>query len=221
METIITEIKSVNSQAFWSHKNQDEETGYFKGYPHHKLQLHTYVKKLGIPGRLFYISKDDLSLMETPVEINNKDLEILWVEDVKKMTEIYTESHFRPLLQKDKGGNLTIADWLREYQEPNIIWNENKQEFEKNWKVLHSGYLTLITGFADEDVWDLTVQEELKKANVIPCKNCGKEYTRATLNKNDGICGRCVKQREKEAAQLLEDKKIKEAAEQTAVEDKK
>jgi hypothetical protein len=214
LQELITEIKSVNSRSFWAHKNQDEVTGFFKGYPHHKLQLHTYVKHTGIPGRLFYISKDDLTLMETPVQIGDKELEKLWIADVTKMTELYNESQFRPLLQKNENGTVTIADWLREYQEPNILWNEEKQEFEKNWKASWSSYLTLVTGMKDSDEWEASMADELKQANIIPCAVCEKEYTRSTLQKNDGVCGRCVKKEEKdklEKAELDKDKLDKES----------
>lgn len=211
LEEVISEIKSVNSQAFWSHKNKDEDTGFFKGYPHHKLQLHTYIKALGIPGVLFYISKDDLTLMETRIEVGDKEIEKAWQKDVAEMTEIYNRSQHEPLLKKLKSGRVTIADWLRPYQEKDIIWNENKQEYEKNWKVLYSGHLTLVTGYEGQDDWEKSVFLELKKANIIPCKQCKKDYTRSTLNKNDGICGRCIKKNQKDAAQALEKIKTKEA----------
>lgn len=218
VEEMITEIKTVNSKAFWSDKNKSDITSFFKGYDHHKLQLHTYVKGLKLPGRLFYISKDDLTLMETNVDENDKELERLWLKDVATMTEIYREAQFRPILKKLKNGKITIADWLRKYEEPGIIWNEDKQEYDKNWKATYSNYLTLITGFKDSDEWEKTIAGDLKKANIAKCKNCGKEYTRATLNKNNGICGRCAK-KEKEAVQLIKDQKIKnktKAAEQLA-----
>lgn len=211
VEELITEIKTVNSQAFWSDKNKNDETGFFKGYDHHKLQLHTYVKGLKIPGRLFYISKDDQTLMETDLDQNNAEIEKLWMEDVTKMTEIYNQAQLQPILKKEKDGRLTIADWLRPYQEKNIVWNEDKQEYEKNWKASYSNYLTLITGFKDVDEWEAAVADELKKANTVPCKVCKKEYTRATLNKNDGICGRCIKQQEKEKVE--KEAKEKEEAE--------
>lgn len=210
VEKMITEIKTVNSQAFWADKNKHELTDFFKGYDHHRLQLHTYVKGLNIPGRLLYMSKDDQTLMESQVDMNDKKLEKLWLADVAAMTKLYNEAQMKPLLKKDKNGRITIADWLRPYQEQNIVWNEDKKEFEKNWKATYTNYLTLITGFKDKDEWESSIFLELKKANIIPCKICEKEYTRATLNKYDGMCGRCLKKKEKEAAQIIEDQKIKD-----------
>jgi len=222
VEKMITEIKTVNSQAFWSDKNKNELTDFFKGYDHHRLQLHTYVKGLNLPGRLFYMSKDDQTLMESKVDQNDKELEKLWLADVKTMTKLYRESQTKPLLKKDKNGKTTIADWLRPYQEKNIVWNEDKKEFEKNWKASHTNYLTMITGFKDKDEWVASVIGELKKSNIIACKSCKKDYTRHTLNKHDGICGRCLKKQE--AAQILKDQKIKDkldAAEQTVSKERK
>lgn len=61
---LLTEIKSVNSMAFWAHKNTGQD-GYFRGYDHHKLQLATYLMAKGKDvGRLFYISRDDECLQE-------------------------------------------------------------------------------------------------------------------------------------------------------------
>lgn len=43
LKKIIGEVKTINSLAFWAHKKRDEK-GRFNGYPHHKLQLYSYLK---------------------------------------------------------------------------------------------------------------------------------------------------------------------------------
>jgi hypothetical protein len=131
LEFLIAEIKSVNSRAFWSHKNMDSR-GYFKGYDHHKLQLLTYL--LGHPtikkGRLFYVSKDDLCVKEKNVVIT-ASLKKAWLEDVS-----------------------TMSNYIRNKQEPpkeeDVVWNNDKKVFEMNWRIGRSNYLTKITGLSKE-----------------------------------------------------------------------
>lgn len=175
MRQVIAEIKSVNSSAFWAHGNQDKQTGFFRGYDHHKLQLLTYL--MGDDekeGKLFYCSKDDLTLMETAVFINQADLKKQWLEDVSKMTE-YFNSNKEP------------------EREENIVFNKEKRIFETNWRVARSVYLTKITGFATVEEWENSIKEELKKKNTGMCTVCKSPFHLITLNKNKGVCGRCTK----------------------------
>lgn len=176
MREIIAEIKSVNSRAFWSHKNADPDTGFFKGYPHHKMQLYTYLRGENLPeGRIFYVSKDDLTLLESVV-IETPDLKKAWEDDVEKMTYYYKNDKMPP-------------------REDDIIFNEDKGEWELNWKVARSSYFTHITGFDTVDEWEKSLWPELKKRNQKPCKKCQKVFTLNTLNKYEGYCGKCYKAR--------------------------
>lgn len=152
LDPIVAEIKSVNSMAFWAHKNADSK-GYFKGYPHHKLQLLTYL--LGQPkdkdgnvisqGRIFYVSKDDLCLQETAVNID-KRLMALWEQDIKTMTK-YIKNDVVPPVEDD------------------ILWNEDKKTYEINWRVGRSPYLTKITGLS-KDVWEARANEKARKMTL-------------------------------------------------------
>lgn len=198
LENIITEMKTVNSMAFWAHKNQDEETGFFKGYPHHLLQCWGYLKGKNHPrGRMFYMSKDDLTLMERPVLLSDKELEAKWVADVHGMTlmwergkEMKLKGQDMPILKDDK---MTLPDWMMEYAPEPIVFNENKNLWELNWEVGRSNYLTLMTGFENTDAWEAAMKEELKKKNTGTCPICSKEFSLGTLNKYKGYCGRCSK----------------------------
>lgn len=133
LEPVIAEVKSVNSMAFWAHKNLDAK-GYFKGYDHHKLQLLTYL--LGHPsikiGKRFYISKDDMCLKEDNIKIT-EDLKKKWLADVTTMSNYYRNNQEPP-------------------KEDDIVWNPEKESFELNWKLKRSNYLTKITGLT-EDQW--------------------------------------------------------------------
>lgn len=176
MKTLIAEIKSVNSMAFWAHKNIDPATGFFKGYDAHKLQLFTYLKGTGEEeGRRFYVSKDDLTLMESPLHVNSIITEELWREDVSKMTDYYKQDKEPP-------------------REDDIIWDDEKQVYTLNWAIERSRFFTRITGFATVEGWAASLKEELKKKNTKACAGCGKEFTLTTLNKNNGYCGRCTKE---------------------------
>lgn len=177
MKQLITEVKSVNSRAFWGHKNQDPETGFFKGYDNHKLQLYTYLMGTNSDeGRRFYVSKDDLTLMESPVYLSNLMLADLWKQDVSEMTK-YIKLNREP-------------DKL-----PDIIYDEDKKMYDFNWQISRSPYFTYITGKKTLEDWEYSLRGELRKLNTKPCSDCGKDYQLATLNKNAGLCGRCVKKR--------------------------
>lgn len=175
LESLIAEIKTVNSMAFWAHKNTDPATQMFRGYDHHKLQLFTYLEGEDEErGRLFYISKDDLTLMETGVFHSDSKLRQLWEQDVTTMTDYYLRGIEPP-------------------REPDVILNEEKGTYEPNFKVGRSNYLTLLTGFKTVEEWEASLAEKLSNLNQKPCKICGKLFQITTLAKNEGVCGRCAK----------------------------
>lgn len=77
---IVYEIKTVHSGAFWwmfkggmKYGKSHEPTGPKR---QHMIQLWWYLKLLNIPmGVLMYVSKDDLTIKECPVMLNDKELE--------------------------------------------------------------------------------------------------------------------------------------------------
>ncbi len=174
MRVLTTEIKTVNSQAFWAKKNKDDKTGFFKGYPWHKLQLWTYLQTDENDGRIFYISKDDLTIKEQNVSRNDKEIEKLWKKDIGKMTYYYRKN-IEPPPEKD------------------IIFNEEKGEYVLNWKVGWSPYFKRITGFSVLEDWQKKFEGELKRYNTKKCIKCRKPFQLSTLKMHDGICGRCFK----------------------------
>ena len=172
MRVLTTEIKTVNSRAFWAKKNQDDETGFFKGYPWHKLQLWTYLQTGDNDGRIFYISKDDLTIKEQNVAKDDKEIEAAWKKDVGRMTYYYRKNIEPP-------------------PEKNIIFDENKGEYVLNWKVGWSPYLKRLTGFSVVDDWEKKYYGELKEKNTKNCKICKKPFLLSTLKMHAGVCGRC------------------------------
>lgn len=182
LRPLVTEIKTVNSRAFWAKKNQDPKTGFFKGYAHHKLQLWTYLNAGNYPeGRFFYISKDDLTLMEASLYKDDKDIEAKWNDDISKMTHYYKHN-------------------IEPGAEPNIIYNDEKQKFEPNWRIRGSAYFTYITGYDNEDDWIKSFYPKLKELNSGYCKVCKKKLQRDTLLKYDGMCGKCNTAKNKKTA---------------------
>jgi CRISPR/Cas system-associated exonuclease Cas4 (RecB family) len=145
LNEIIAEVKSINSMAFWAHKKRSE-SGLFGGYPHHKMQLLTYLIADEVEeGRLFYVSKDDLTLEEVPIFIT-PELQKLWIDDVRTMSKYYRTKTVPP-------------------KEDAIVFNEEKNKWEANWKVGRSSYLTKITGFKTKDDWEASVRSEVNRLN--------------------------------------------------------
>lgn len=141
---MLVEVKSINSMAFWAHKNRDEQ-GNFLGYPHNKLQLYGYMKATGIEkGILLYVSKDDNVIEELGLVLGDEKMEALFKEDTETMTSYIRTNTIPP-------------------KEEDIVWNLQKKTFELNWNIERSSYLTKITGLTKEE-W---IEQATKKANEL------------------------------------------------------
>jgi len=137
----ICEIKSINSNAFWHRKDYIAQ-----GYKHHQLQLWTYLKAANInQGKLFYISKDDLTLEECPIFLDNKELAKDWQEDVETMTKYYKEN-------------------IKPERENDVVFDKDKEKYQQNWRIGRSVYLTHITGKTKEQ-WEKETMSEVRKLN--------------------------------------------------------
>ena len=155
------EIKSVNSQVFWAKKDYLEEA-----YPHHTLQLYTYLKALDLKGekyplgRLMYISKDDLTIKEMDINYPDERLEKIWNDDRQQMSDYWLKQEQPPLpdmIVFDKRGKINFQVNKIKYQ---IIGC-----YKDNWMVKWSQYLTEMTGFKTEDDWLDALKPELKLKN--------------------------------------------------------
>ena len=89
----VFEIKSLNSQAFKYHRGNG---GLSSAYPHHRLQLYTYLRglKLG-EGHLLYVARDT-GWIEEAVIRPNEELEAEWLADVATMSRYYLEDQQPP-----------------------------------------------------------------------------------------------------------------------------
>lgn len=156
LKELVYEVKSVNSMLFWAKKDYLQDA-----YHHHQLQLFTYLKALNKPeGRMLYISKDDLTLVEFPVYLNDEKLEKEWQEDIEKISK-----HVRSKIEPELPPSI-IFD-----QRKKITFTRDKTKFKtkgawtSNWQVEWSQYFPTVTGCKDVDEWTSKIKPELKDLN--------------------------------------------------------
>ena len=94
LPTTVFEVKSLNSYAFKYHRGEE---GLSNAYPHHKLQLYTYMRGLGLTeGHLVYVARDT-GWMEEVVVRETEEIEEAWVRDVEIMSHYYLSDECPPL----------------------------------------------------------------------------------------------------------------------------
>lgn len=156
LSDVIYEVKSVNSQVFWAKKDYLEEA-----YPHHVMQLYTYLKAKNLPeGRVFYISKDDLTVKEIVVKYPDVKLEEKWLLDVVAMTNFIRGNIEPPKPESvifDKRSKLRFQYKKQKY----VI----EGCYTDNWEIKWSAYFSLITGCKTEDEWWAKIQPTVKDKN--------------------------------------------------------
>lgn len=101
---LVYEVKSKHSRAFWYMDRKGEGAS-----RHNQYQLWTYLKCLGKKeGRLIYISKDDLGVLEYPVFVDDKKLESEVVAELTTLNRAWKEE-LPPKPIEDK------KDWRYKY----------------------------------------------------------------------------------------------------------
>jgi hypothetical protein len=94
LPTMVCEIKSLNSAAFKYHRGQD---GLSNAYPHHRLQLYTYMRGLGLSeGHLLYVARDTGWIEEVIVREQDALVEA-WLQDVEAMSHYFLADERPPL----------------------------------------------------------------------------------------------------------------------------
>lgn len=189
LSEVLYDIKSVNSLAFWSKKDYIGV-----GYPHHQLQLYTYLKATGVKdGRLLYISKDDLTVEEVGVRYPNEKLEEEWRQDVETMTR-----HFKKNIEPEP--------------ESNIVYNEARKAFELNWKIKRSTYLTYMTGMETVEEWEKEHKPTVDRWNRVLKKLKRKEnltdHNFTTIGEMRGRNGKLDKLLDKHTKEIPEQEKL-------------
>jgi hypothetical protein len=90
----VFEVKSLNSYAFRHHRGAE---GLANAYPHHHLQLYTYLRGLGIDeGHLLHVARDT-GWIEEVVLHPTPELEHAWLEDVTQMSAYILKDRRPPL----------------------------------------------------------------------------------------------------------------------------
>ncbi len=94
LASTVFEVKSLNSMAFKVHRSAGDLS---VAYPHHRLQLYTYMIGLGIAeGHLLYVARDTGWIEEVVVKPTD-ELDRLWHEDVQTMSRYYADNRRPPL----------------------------------------------------------------------------------------------------------------------------
>ncbi|GAF67544.1 unnamed protein product, partial [marine sediment metagenome] len=162
MKKILFEIKSINSQVFWSKKDYLQEA-----YPHHVMQTFAGMKATGLEeGHLFYISKDDLTVAEFAISLKSVALNERYEEDVRQMTKY-------------------IKEGIEPPKPPNVVFDERRKKafqhlkktykldgcFTPNWQIEWSNYITKITGVKGKDKKDVVEKWKSKIKGEMHDKN--------------------------------------------------
>ena len=169
---LVYEVKSVNSMVFWRHGKT--EHGDFdptkltlKGYPHHIMQVYTYMKGMGLTeGRIYYISRDDQTLGEVAVEAT-PELELAWQTDVQRITELIKTQTPPPTPEI-------------------IVWSDDEKKYNLNWEVSRSKFFKKMhPEVENQTVWEATHRNLVNRANY---------RVRAALKKSSALTNEQVKQ---------------------------
>jgi len=162
MKELVFEIKSINSQVFWSKKDYLQEA-----YPHHVMQLFTGMKATKLDeGHLLYISKDDLTVAEFAISLKSVALNEIWEKDVKEMTH-YIRDKVEPLKPQD-----VVFD-----PRSKLKFQFNKKFYAiegcyvGNWEIGWSNYISRITGIKGENQKDVAEKWESKIKGEMKDKN--------------------------------------------------
>jgi len=109
MTPLIFEVKSLNSLAFKYHRGNG---GLSNAYPHHRLQLYTYLRGLKLAeGHLLYIARDTGWIEEVVIR-PNEELEAEWLRDIETISRYYREDERPPLEPREVDGK---ANWRVTY----------------------------------------------------------------------------------------------------------
>ena len=163
LKNIVLEIKSVSSFMFERYEKIQ------KANNNHRMQLFHYLKSKGMDeGHVIYICRDDCRMME--IEINNPgEVENEYKADISMLTE-YTRANQEPPHEKE------------------ILWDEDENNFSKNWKIEYSNYLTMLYGYKQPDEYADKVSKKIGSWNrVVERIKSKKKMTKKNLEIIDEI----------------------------------
>lgn len=125
----ILEVKSVSAYMFESLEKTRNATR------NHRMQLFHYLKAMDKQsGKVIYICRDDLRMMEVEV-FNSPENEEEYRSFIEEVTRIYNS------------GEMPMP-------EAKIVYDTDIEKFAKNWNVAYSDYLTKVYGYKDQKEFD-------------------------------------------------------------------
>lgn len=121
-EKRLYEIKSKHSRAFWYMFNEGEGAN-----RHHEMQLWLYLKLLKMKeGSILYVSKDDLTLLEFTVRLDNKQLEKEVMSELKMLNDCW-KNELLPIPAPAGSWQAKYCRWHKQC----LYLQEHPEEFKK------------------------------------------------------------------------------------------
>ena len=147
---------------FWAKKDYLQDA-----YPWHRLQCYAYLRATGIPeGRIFYISKDDLTVAEFSLKLDDPELNRRYEEDVTTMTK-YIQDKVEPPKPED-----IVFDPRKKLRFQHLTKKQVIQGcWVENWEIAWSNYISHITGIKGKTQADVVSAWKKKIAMTLRSKN--------------------------------------------------
>lgn len=155
-----------------------------KSSRNHRLQLFHYLKAENYPnGRVVYICRDDLRMLEIPVK-NPSEVEDEYKKAISEVTAFYDAHKDTPLEKFLVKPNLPEGvptegmppemlkwTWIPLEGLPPlekfVVWDDDLQKFARNWGVEYSSYLTMLYGFQTQLQFEELVNPQVARWNRV------------------------------------------------------
>jgi hypothetical protein len=165
---LFLEIKSCSSFMM----DAMERTG--NASKNHRLQLFHYLKAENFPrGNVVYICRDDLRMLEIPVE-NNAETEKEYrkaVEEISAFYQAHKDTPIEKFLIKPANDDELKWTWIPleglPPLEKNLVWDEDLKKFARNWGVEYSAYLTMLYGYETQLQFEEEVMPIVSRWNRV------------------------------------------------------
>lgn len=156
LKPIVLEIKSTSSFMYEKY-DATQQPG-----KNHRGQIFHYLKSQDLDeGHIVYVCRDDCQILEFGV-FNPSDVEKEYVADLTEITG-YVLNKTRPRLEQE------------------ILLDESRYRFEKNWKIEYSNYLTMLYGYKTPMEYRDKVDKPVSDMNRV-LKRCVMRQKMTDLN---------------------------------------
>lgn len=167
----ILEIKSCSSFMMDSMERSHQASG------NHRLQNFHYLKAKNHPlGRIVYICRDDLRMLEIPVLLNDEKIE----EEYRSLIETYSKFYednkklkIDSFLVKPDSSDVIKWEWnpagieeLPKLENP-IVWDKDLLKFARNWGIEYSSFLSMLYGYNTQKEFEDVVLPIVSRWNRV------------------------------------------------------